>query len=69
MPASKVIFVSLYDGRLAGTPEDVLTDFVNGEGNALGRPVGAAVDRAAALLVANNVGNVVWPVAPAKPEK
>jgi glucose/arabinose dehydrogenase len=62
----KVIFVSFVDGRPVGTPEDVLTGFVDGEGNALGRPVGVAVDRTGALLVADDVGNVVWRVAPAK---
>ena len=62
----KVIFVSFANGRPVGTPEDVLTGFVDAEGNALGRPVGVAVDRAGALLVADDVGNVVWRVAPVK---
>jgi glucose/arabinose dehydrogenase len=53
------------DGQPVGTPEDVLTGFVHGEGNALGRPVGVAVDQRGALLVADDVGNVVWQVAPA----
>ena len=30
-----------------------------------GRPVGVAVDGAGALLVANDVGNVIWRVTPA----
>jgi hypothetical protein len=62
----KVIFVPFADGRPAGTPEDVLTGFVDGDGHALGRPVGVAVDRAGALLVADDVGNVVWRVTPAR---
>jgi len=64
----KVIFVPFADGRPAGAPEDVLTGFVNANGDALGRPVGVAVDRAGALLVADDVGNAVWRVtrAPAK---
>jgi glucose/arabinose dehydrogenase len=62
----KVIFVSFANGRPVGTPEDVLTGFVDGEGNALGRPVGVAVDRAGALLVADDVGNAIWRVAPAR---
>jgi glucose/arabinose dehydrogenase len=61
----KVIFVPFADGRPAGMAEDVLTGFVNSEGNALGRPVGVAVDRTGALLVADDVGNAVWRVAPA----
>jgi glucose/arabinose dehydrogenase len=58
----KVIFVPFADGRPAGSAEDVLTGFVNADGEALGRPVGVAVDRAGALLVADDVGNVVWRV-------
>jgi glucose/arabinose dehydrogenase len=60
----KVIFVPFADGRPAGPPEDVLTGFVNAEGDALGRPVGVAVDRTGALLVADDVGNTVWRVTP-----
>jgi glucose/arabinose dehydrogenase len=58
----KVVFVSFINGRPVGLPEDVLTGFVDAEGNALGRPVGVAVDRAGALLVADDVANVVWRV-------
>jgi glucose/arabinose dehydrogenase len=58
----KVIFVPFTDGRPAGPPEDVLTGFLNADGDAYGRPVGVAVDRAGALLVADDVGNVVWRV-------
>jgi len=61
----KVIFVSFANGRPVGVPEDVLTGFVNAKGDALGRPVGVAVDRAGALLVADDVGNVIWRVKPA----
>jgi glucose/arabinose dehydrogenase len=61
----KVIFVSFADGRPVGAPEDVLTGFVDAQGYALGRPVGVAVDRAGALLVADDVGNVIWRVRPA----
>jgi glucose/arabinose dehydrogenase len=58
----KVIFVPFTDGRPSGAPEDILTGFLNEEGEALGRPVGVAVDRAGALLVADDVGNTVWRV-------
>ena len=61
----KVIFVAFADGRPAGAPEDVLTGFVDAKGDALGRPVGVAEDRAGALLVADDVGNVIWRVTPA----
>lgn len=62
----KVIFVPFKDGKPAGLPQDVLTGFVNEEGKAYGRPVGVVVDRQGALLVADDVGNVIWRVAPAK---
>ena len=61
----KVVFVAFANGRPVGVPEDVLTGFVDAGGNALGRPVGVAVDRAGALLVADDVGNVIWRVTPA----
>jgi glucose/arabinose dehydrogenase len=62
----KVIFVPFAAGKPSGMPEDVLTGFVDEEGNARGRPVGVAVDRTGALLVADDVGNVVWRVAAAR---
>jgi glucose/arabinose dehydrogenase len=58
----KVIFVLFEDGRPAGDPVDVLTGFLSAEGDALGRPVGVAIDRQGALLVADDVGNRVWRV-------
>ena len=63
----KVIFVPFADGRPAGPPEDVLTDFLSADGQAFGRPVGVVVDRAGALLVADDVGNVVWRVTRSTP--
>jgi glucose/arabinose dehydrogenase len=60
----KVIFVPFEGGRPSGMPEDILTGFVNDSGNALGRPVGIAVDRTGAVLVADDVGNTIWRVAP-----
>jgi glucose/arabinose dehydrogenase len=58
----KVIFVPFEDGRPASAPMDVLTGFVNAEGEAPGRPVGVVIDRAGALLVADDVGNRIWRV-------
>jgi glucose/arabinose dehydrogenase len=61
----KVIFVP-FDGAMPdGMPEDVLTGFLNDDGEALGRPAGVVVDGAGALLVADDVGNIVWRVTPA----
>jgi glucose/arabinose dehydrogenase len=63
----KVIFVPFSDGHPVGGPEDVLTGFVDAQGNAQGRPVGVAVDGTGALLVADDVGNVIWRVTPSAP--
>ncbi|HEX7420789.1 MAG TPA: sorbosone dehydrogenase family protein [Thermoanaerobaculia bacterium] len=60
----KVIFVPFTDGQPSGMPEDVLTGFVDTQGNAYGRPVGVVVDRTGALLVADDVGNTVWRITP-----
>jgi glucose/arabinose dehydrogenase len=60
----KVVFVPFADGKPNGYPRDVLTGFVNDAGEALGRPVGVAMDKAGALLVADDVGNMVWRVTP-----
>jgi len=61
----KVVFVPFADGRPAGGVEDFLTGFLNERGHAQGRPVGVATDRTGALLVADDVGNIIWRVAPA----
>ncbi len=49
-------------GKPAGPPVDVLTGFLNAQGQARGRPVGVAVDRTGALLVADDVGDKIWRV-------
>ena len=58
----KVIFVPFESGRASGEPLDVLTGFLSSEGTAYGRPVGVVLDKQGALLVADDVGNVVWRV-------
>lgn len=58
----KVIFVPFAEGQPAGMPIDVLTGFLSADGEALGRPVGVAIDKAGGLLVADDVGNVIWRV-------
>jgi glucose/arabinose dehydrogenase len=59
----KVIFVPFVGNKPSGPPIDVLTGFLTPEGDALGRPVGVALDKRGALLVADDVGNVIWRVA------
>ena len=60
----KVVFVPFADGKPSGPPKDILTGFLNAKGEAQGRPVGVAVDAHGALLVADDVGNKIWRVAP-----
>ena len=55
-------------GKPSGMPIDVLTGFVTEDGDAMGRPVGVALDAHGALLVADDVGNAVWRVAAAADE-
>jgi len=58
----KVLFVPFKDGKPAGAPQDILTGFLNDKGQARGRPAGVAVDKNGAVLVADDVGNVIWRV-------
>jgi glucose/arabinose dehydrogenase len=64
----KVIFVPFANGKPSGKPQDVLTGFINANGEAQGRPVGVKIDKQGALLVADDVGNTVWRVIPASPK-
>ena len=61
----KVVFVPFGDHGFPAAdarPVDILTGFLNKDGDAQGRPVGVIVDRTGGLLVADDVGNVVWRV-------
>ncbi|MES2958889.1 MAG: sorbosone dehydrogenase family protein, partial [Pseudomonadota bacterium] len=58
----KVVFVPFANGKPSGLPVDVLSGFLSPEGEAQGRPVGVALDKTGALLVADDVGNTVWRV-------
>jgi glucose/arabinose dehydrogenase len=58
-----VVFVPFNGGRPAGQPVEVLTGFVSPDGKAYGRPVGVAIDKRGSLLVADDVGNMIWRVA------
>ena len=59
----KVVFVAFDGDRPTGSPHDVLTGFLSEDGKARGRPVGVALDRKGGLLVADDVGNIIWRVA------
>jgi glucose/arabinose dehydrogenase len=62
----KVVFVPFAGGKPSGEPVDFLAGFVSPEGKAWGRPVGVALDGKGGLLVADDVGNAIWRVAPAR---
>jgi glucose/arabinose dehydrogenase len=63
----QVVFVPFERGRPSGAlPRTVLGGFLDAEGRAMGRPVGVAVDRRGALLVADDVGNTIWRVSAAR---
>ena len=63
----KVIFVPFAGGRPSGMPRNIVTGFLAPDHKTVrGRPVGVALDRTGALLIADDVGNIVWRVS-AKP--
>ena len=62
----KVVFVPFIGGKPSGPPIDVLTGFLSADEKAQGRPVGVALDKGGALIVADDVGNTVWRVSKAK---
>jgi glucose/arabinose dehydrogenase len=61
----EVIFVPFSGGRPSGPPVGILTGFLDASGRAQGRPVGVAIARDGALLVADDVGNTIWRVSAA----
>ena len=65
----RVIFVPFRGGKPSGPPIDLLTGFVDDDGNAKGRPVGVVVDKKGGVLVADDVGNVIWRVSEAIAER
>jgi glucose/arabinose dehydrogenase len=62
----KVVFVPFSGGHPNGKAEDVVTGFLNTNGEARGRPVGVAIDKTGALLIADDVGDTVWRVTAAR---
>lgn len=58
----RVVFVPFAEGRPDGQPIDVLTGFLDADGQARGRPVGVALDGHDGMLVADDVGNTIWRV-------
>jgi len=65
----KVVFVPFVDGRPAGPPRDILTGFLApDESESYGRPVGVAIGPGGCLLVADDVGDVIWRVTAGRPD-
>ena len=59
----KVIFVPFIGGRPAGPSRDILWGFLApDEKVSYGRPVGCSIGTDGSLLVADDVGNVIWRV-------
>ncbi len=60
----KVVWIAFAGGRPTGSREDFVTGFIK-DGRARGRPVGVALDPVGgALLVADDLSNTVWRIAP-----
>jgi glucose/arabinose dehydrogenase len=63
----RVVFIQFAGGKPVGNPRNFVTGFIDRDGNARGRPVGVAIDRTGALLIADDVGGTVWRVSYANP--
>ena len=63
----KVVFVPFRGGRPAAEPVDFVTGFIGEDGKTRGRPVGVTVHPRGFLLVADDLSNTIWKVAPARP--
>jgi glucose/arabinose dehydrogenase len=58
----RVVFIRFAGDRPVGKPVNFVAGFLNQKGDARGRPVGVAIDRTGALIIADDVGNTVWRV-------
>ena len=59
--------IALFTSRLKmecrmARPVEVVSGFLDAAGKARGRPAGMALDGTGALLIADDVGNVIWRV-------
>jgi glucose/arabinose dehydrogenase len=60
----QVVFVPFANGQPQNAPQAFLTGFLDKNQKIQGRPVGVVVDKTGALLVADDVGGIVWRVTP-----
>jgi glucose/arabinose dehydrogenase len=59
----KLVFIPFRDGRPSGAPRDILSGFLSAdEKDAYGRPVGVTIGPDGSVLMADDVGNVIWRV-------
>ncbi len=58
----RVIYIPFNEGVPNGKPEEIVGGFLDTDGNAQGRPAGLAIDSTGALMIADDVGNVIWRV-------
>jgi len=58
----QVVFIPFRGAEPSGDARVVLSGFLSPQGEARGRPVGVAIDKSGALLVADDVGNTIWRV-------
>jgi glucose/arabinose dehydrogenase len=59
----RMVFIPFVDGKPAGPPRDILSGFLApDEKFSYGRPVGVAIGPGGCLLMADDVGNVIWRV-------
>ena len=58
----KVVFVPFRNGQPSGDPIDFATGFRDDDGSTRGRPVGVTVDPRGAVIIADDLANIVWRV-------
>ena len=63
----KVSFVPFRNGRPSGDPVDFVSGFLLDDDTVRGRPVGVTLDPRGALIVADDVANTIWRIAPSQP--
>lgn len=63
----KVVFVPFRDGRPSGDPVDFVSGFLEDADSTRGRPVGVTLDPRGALIVADDLSNTIWRIAPDRP--
>ena len=60
----KIVFIPFRNGSPAGEPIDFVSGFRGEDGLTRGRPVGVSVDPRGALIVADDLANIIWRITP-----